>query len=108
MSTTNETLNEYRKNEQYPWIIIITGWGGFVSSKIQENLEFMKIFHSPHAHRNAIEYRYSSQVVLARKIPKTCAKSTVFDSLLSLVNSPAKILNLTFLKLLRSVPDAPL
>jgi len=57
MSTTNEMLYEYCENEQYPWIIIITGWGSFVSSKILENLEFMKIFDSPHAHRNAIEYR---------------------------------------------------
>ena len=60
-------LNEYCENEQYPWLIIITGWGSFVSSKTLMTSGFQKIFRSPHALRNAIEYRHLPQAILARK-----------------------------------------
>jgi len=72
---------------QNPWIIIVTGWVRFVSSKNRIKLGIQKIFRSPHAPRNAIEYRHLLQVLLARKTAKSCAKSIVFDILLSLTQS---------------------
>ena len=62
---------------RYPYKLLLSEWWSFSSLKASKLPENSQIFHSPHAHRHAIEYWYSLQVICGLK-PLKNARNQAF------------------------------
>ena len=62
---------------RYPCKLLLSDWGSFSPLKALKLPKNSKIFRSPHAHRNAIEYWYSLQVICGLK-PLKHARNQAF------------------------------